>query len=332
MRACLKKLDFTVETFGFANRIGYRSSVCGTIHHWNKTRLNKQILVVPSRNSVSRKMVDSRPKDIDEYKKWLKDDLNIDITNKTKVYYELVATKIKAAFEKSAFWVEIDRNLREYDDEYFKESMGYNLWTSLKEPLIVYIKPFDSLLLKTFRVNILDNHNWPKAPESGWLLPDKWYSTVNDIVRTILGVKYLDGVEFVTRKFQELAEKCGVSCKVDFEAKEEGYYAAHIYVMGNYEIPKIDFDTEFVNVSVEIQITTQLQEVIRKLLHKYYEDRRKKLKIADNLKWQWDYKSDEFATNYLGHILHYVEGMIMEKRERIKEEDKSHEERISNIS
>ncbi len=69
-----------------------------------------------------------------------------------------------------------------------------------------------------------------------------------------------------------------------------------------------------VNVPVEIQITTQLPEVIRKLMHKYYEEKRSKLNT--NTKWQWDYKSNEFSLNYLGHILHYIEGMIMEIREK----------------
>ena len=81
---------------------------------------------------------------------------------------------------------------------------------------------------------------------------------------------------------------------------------------------KYGWDTERVDVSIEIQITTQLQEVIRKLLHKYYEDRRKRI-IEEDIKWQWNYKSDEFIANYLGHILHYVEGMIMEIREKQKE-------------
>lgn len=35
-----------------------------------------------------------------------------------------------------------------------------------------------------------------------------------------------------------------------------------------------------------------------------------------DIKWQWDYESDEFIPNYLGHILHYIEGMIMEVRKR----------------
>lgn len=50
------------------------------------------------------------------------------------------------------------------------------------------------------------------------------------------------------------------------------------------------------------------------MLHTYYEEQRRKGKRED--KWQWDYNSEEFSANYLGHILHYVEGMIMEVREK----------------
>ena len=103
------------------------------------------------------------------------------------------------------------------------------------------------------------------------------------------------------------------------EAREEGYYAAHLYVQREFEIPRIDWDTDKVDISIEIQVTTQLQDAIRKLLHKHYEERRKQV-TDDDMKWQWDYKSDEFAANYLGHILHYVEGTIVEIREKQKEE------------
>ena len=43
-----------------------------------------------------------------------------------------------------------------------------------------------------------------------------------------------------------------------FEATEEGYYAVHIYVPEEFEIPRIDWDTEMVTASVEIQVTTQI--------------------------------------------------------------------------
>jgi len=115
-----------------------------------------------------------------------------------------------------------------------------------------------------------------------------------------------------------LCEQHSMPCEVSFEAREEGYYACHVYTKQEFEIPAVDWDTERVEAYIEIQITTQLQEVIRRLLHKYYEKRRMGVRDED-MKWQWDYEGDEFVANYLGHILHYVEGMIMEVRKRQKE-------------
>jgi hypothetical protein len=104
-------------------------------------------------------------------------------------------------------------------------------------------------------------------------------------------------------------------CEATFEAREEGYYALHLYTKKLFEIRTPEWSAESVAFWIEIQITTQLQEVIRKLLHKYYEQRRKRLEKPVE-KWQWNYSSDEFCINYLGHILHYIEGMIMEIREK----------------
>ena len=134
--------------------------------------------------------------------------------------------------------------------------------------------------------------------------------------------KYLDGVEFTLEKLKSFLEQnCNKKCKIDLEAREEGYYAAHINFKHMFEVISIDFDTEFVEMSIEIQITTQLQELIKRFLHRYYEKRRLRKKTNEKTKWQWNYRSNEFATNYMGHILHYIEGMIMDIRERIKEEE-----------
>lgn len=65
-------------------------------------------------------------------------------------------------------------------------------------------------------------------------------------------------------------------------------------------------------------MTTQIKDVIKRLLHKYYEERRMP-GTTYNADWRWNYRSDEFIANYLGHILHYVEGMILEVRDRSKE-------------
>jgi hypothetical protein len=70
---------------------------------------------------------------------------------------------------------------------------------------------------------------------------------------------------------------------------------------------------------VEIQISTQLKEVLRELTHPYHEKRRKSVRKPSD-KWQWDYACDEFVPNYLGHLLHYVEGMLMQMRDRHERE------------
>jgi ppGpp synthetase/RelA/SpoT-type nucleotidyltranferase len=257
-----------------------------------------------------------KPRDIGAYKKWLKANHDCEITARTQTYYESVTNRLKLDLERTEFWLSLNQNLPEYNDQYLLET-GYSLIVPPPRPE-VFMKPFESFLLKTFRKNILENKLWPSEPRDGWVLPNNWYSKINDIIRTLIVVKYLDGVEFLIEKIRSLCSQGSIECRFSLEAKEEGYYAAHLYTTQEFEIPKVTWDTEMVSVSLEIQITTQLQEVIRKLLHKYYEDRRKRIE-EDNLKWQWDYGSDEFVANYLGHILHYVEGMIMDIREKQKE-------------
>lgn len=264
-------------------------------------------------------MNNEKPKNLDEYKEWLKRERGVEISPRTERDYDSVTSKLKRDFEESDFWVALPENLREVNDQYHQEE-GYPLLLVTDRPeLELKIKPFYSFFLKTFRKNILENGRWPDGPEDGWILPNNWYSRINDIIRTLVIVKYLDGVEFMVDKISSICRQHSMPCHSFFEAKEEGYYAAHFYTEREFEIPRPKWDTEKIIVSIEIQITTQLQEAIRILLHKYYEERRQSIGEED-IKWQWNYTSDEFVANYLGHILHYVEGMIMEIREKQKEE------------
>lgn len=258
-------------------------------------------------------METQRPKDIAEYKKWLKESHQVEISARTKTYYDTVTLRAAADFCASDFWQSLLSHLGHINQEYYMSTNYYLLIGS--SPPELQTKPFDSFLLKTFRQNVLSNSNWPEPPDSGWVLPKNWFSRINDTVRTYFVVKYLDGVNFLAEKCAERATAASYDSRVDFEAKEEGYYAAHFYVTFPCEVPRKDWDTKDETISVEIQITTQLQEVIRRLLHKYYEQRRAE-RPTPNVKWQWDYRSDEFAANYLGHILHYVEGMIMDVRDK----------------
>jgi hypothetical protein len=195
-------------------------------------------------------MSKEKPKDIDEYKNWLREEHRVEILDRTKTYYESVTSRVKIDFEKYIFWKELTDKLKEYDAEYLVET-GYHLLVPSPGPEL-YIKPFESFLIKTFRKNILENKNWPNEPNDGWIFPNNWYCKINDIVRSLFVVKYIDGVEFMANKVKCLCEKHMAECKIFLEAREEGYYAAHLYTKQNFEVPKITWDTERVDVSIEI--------------------------------------------------------------------------------
>lgn len=257
-------------------------------------------------------MEKKKPANIDDYKKWLRDEHHVEISETTKNYYDTVSYSIREVFEKSEIWNQlIKKEIPVFAGEYLLKN-GDSLLTPSEWKL--HRKSFDSFLLKTFRKNCLDNKEWPNCPIDGWILPDNWFSRINDIVRTSFVVKYLDGVKFIVEKIEGFLKENSLPCTISYEAKEEGYYAAHLYTIYEFEVPKPTWDTMKIRVSVEVQITTTMQEVLKKLLHVYYEGNRLVKKDAEP-KWKWDYNCEEFSVNYLGHILHYVEGKIVGIRE-----------------
>jgi len=257
-----------------------------------------------------------KPQSISDYCKWTLGTLSIDCGSKLETYYETVTKKLRDDFIQSDFWTNLQTQFTEFDQEY-QVATGYPLFAMIGKPSDMLIKPFASFLEKTYRKNIILNENWPSQPPGGWLSPYKCFDRINDIIRTTYVVKYLDGVDFLFTKIGSLASKLRLKIKTDYEARDEGYYAGHVNVMMPFSIPRQDWDTDLVTVAAEIQITTQLQEVIRRLLHKHYETRRVS-HLEPPKKWQWEYRSEAFAANYLGHILHYIEGTILEVRDKQK--------------
>ena len=259
-----------------------------------------------------------KPESMQDYEKWLKKEHKVSIDTRIKNRYNSVAKKIREDFQESETWQNFIIQLKECNELYTIDT-GYDLLMTSDDPDLL-IKPFKSFLEKTYRLNIISNPNWPGPPEGGWYIPLQSLSRINDIVRCLVLVKFLDGVEYLVQKICEFCDKNRVDMEHSYEAREEGYYAVHLNLRQKFAIPKEDWETDRVNVSIEIQISTQLQEVLRKLLHRYYEDRRKAVSVSDDEMWQWNYKSDEFAVNYLGHIIHYLEGMIVDIREKHKGE------------
>lgn len=264
-----------------------------------------------------------KPKNLEEYILWLAAHLKADASTRAENRYQSVTSIMKTEFEKSTFWKSLCQHLNSANDEYLA-STGYQLLISTRPPE-VFIKPFRSILDKSFRLDVLTNRNWPKEPpRKGWVTPENCYSKINDILRTSFVVKYLDGINFLIEQIKRISAQEGsgtVLQGVSLEARDNGYYAAHIYVVRDFTIPGAKWDTEQISGTVEIQIRTQLQDAINKLTHKYYEARRVRT-YSENEGWQWRYDKEEFAANYLGHILHYVEGMIMDIRDKQRKAEK----------
>jgi len=270
----------------------------------------------------------NKPTDPESYKSWLARKSNIPIDRKLENYYKRERLMIKQQFEISDFWQEFLKNFDNYDNEYITNSRGYDLFLKTNNRIIqpeIKCKPYASVIDKTYRKNITENAYYPNAPEGGWIYPDNIFLKIKDIIRTSVVVKYMDGAKFLANKLDILGRKYDKKIDISYEARWEGYYAVHLNIPQNVKIANINLDKiEYHQILIEVQILTQIQDIIKNLLHKYYENKRSQVIIDPNSKdeWKWDSSCDEFSTNYLGHILHYVEGEIVEIREKQSREVK----------
>lgn len=254
-----------------------------------------------------------KPDNFEEFKTWFHSFLGFDIDSSYTYYYNTVVKQLKHDFEESIFWKNLLNELNEINDKYYMQKKVH-LLTSSEYPKIL-TKSIDSLMLKAYRKNVLNNHNFPNPPQEGWITPENWFESIKDIIRTTITVKYLDGVQFLVNELENITSNHGFYFASSLEAREEGYYAAHSGIIFPLSMPDRNFIPIDKKLNIEIQITTQIQEIIKTLLHKHYEENRK-VQIPQDYKWQWDHKSPEFTSNYLGHIIHYVEGMIVEIRDK----------------
>jgi len=257
-----------------------------------------------------------KPSNPEDYIEWWNKRSDVKIDKAAEGQYTYVSTFVKYNFENSRGWKELIHQLHNYDAEY-QRRYGYDLLMKRPEDIKLDIKEWGSFLSKVWRKNVVNNKNWDKEeiqPDGGWVTPLNWFERINDIVRTRVVVKYFDGVGLLLDKMCDHFRNYECECIPDWEAREEGYYAAHLNLVRDYEL-LFGLETKKKSIRVEIQVTTQMKDVIGALTHKYYAEKRMRLELPEE-KWQWDYNCDEFAPNYIGHIVHYVEGAIMAIRDR----------------
>lgn len=249
---------------------------------------------------------------ITQYKEWHRKTIGEELSTKGRSYEELTGILRNSVIAEFDVWKNFCNSYVGINQDFLFKNDG-ELFTNGSPPEI-FIKPYASVITKLFRVNELKNKCYPSEPSDGWATFDNCYSRFKDIFRTTIVVKYIDGVQYV---IDELKKHCDNSsqvldCCCDLEARDEGYYAAHFCI--KMKTPECMNRIGVGSIWLEIQITTQLQDVIKKLLHKHYEINRIDLDQESKKNWKWDYTSKEFSVNYLGHILHYLEGIIADLR------------------
>jgi len=261
----------------------------------------------------------SKPKTIDEYVDWFKQDFNIDLRHKqTETAYKINSSNALTTIQESNFFKQLPSKLEEYAKSYETQHSADLLMAvpSLK----LDQKPYASLIDKTFRYNVLWNKNWPKEPKLGWLTPESWYEKINDLIRTTVVCKFIDGPGFLAENIKLFAQSMSIEAESRPQGRDEGYYAYHFYAYFDVDLFMPNGATKSSRVRLEIQVTTQLQDILRKLTHKHYaEDRVRQETDA----WRWEYSSNKFKSRFLSHTLHLLEALIVELRDENKTPEES---------
>ncbi|WP_315755339.1 hypothetical protein [Bradyrhizobium sp. SZCCHNRI2007] len=247
-----------------------------------------------------------------EYSKWHMENLNEDLDSESiKKKYSANLTLAQASINNHPFMEECSRLLATLAEEKL-----FALTEGSKAPNFSFsTKPYQSSVDKTFRKNCNWNRSFPKPPREGWLTAKSWFKVLDDLIRTNLVCRYIDGPERVCRSIAEGANKHGIAADFSPRATDQGYYAYHCYLRFPADLVAHDNnEVEAGYVNVEIQVTTQLQEILRELTHPFYQSRRlqeQRPAIVD----RWDFGSKQFTASYLGHTLHLIEGMIVQLRD-----------------
>jgi len=256
----------------------------------------------------------SKPSTIDEYKVWMKSTLGHEYDLKDQHRYDSNLKSALDSISQHTFIMELEKELQLWLSEY-KRDRSSDLFM-IPPILNLAPKPYKSSIDKCFRTNVIWNEKYPNAPKMGWVTPVNVYSILNDLIRTRFVCKFIDGPRFVTEKLGEYFKAKGQQCEVYSQENDRGYYAHHFHTWFDVEIMDSKWDASIEKIQLEIQVTTQLQDILDSLTHPYYEISRINPEPRDDNQWKWDTKSNRFRSAYMGHTLHLLEAIILDIRDK----------------
>jgi ppGpp synthetase/RelA/SpoT-type nucleotidyltranferase len=253
-----------------------------------------------------------KPKTIEEFKEWARDEIDCDFDDEANAnLYDTNCNRTIAAAQNHPFFRDLDNKLLEWEDQY-RLKTGTSLLMS-GENIDLTIKTFESVLNKSFRFNVIWNKKFPKEPEKGWVGCDNAFGRLNDIIRGTLVCRFIDGPAFLVKNLDTFAKELGLTTYHYPQNRDVGYYAYHFYVRIPVALLHRDLIVHDDQMDIEIQITTQLQEVLKDMTHGFY--RTERLQPSNDDKWKWEFGTNKFKVGYLGHALHLLESVILEARD-----------------
>jgi ppGpp synthetase/RelA/SpoT-type nucleotidyltranferase len=260
----------------------------------------------------------------EDYLTWSRANLGTDwTTDGSRRQYDVNSVSLQNIIQQHSFYAEIMVVLRLAAKAY-NTSKPTQLFFG--DPAVnLQIKPYASVVSKAYRYNCLNNSRFPREPKDGWYTGSNFYWKVNDLIRACVVCRYADGPSFVAQRIRDHAVSHGLSFECYPMNNDAGYYAYHCYI----RIPSfalVEGSVSEGDVSLEIQITTQLQDAMRELTHSLYADDR--MQSSNSRDWKWAFNSRKFKTSYLGHTLHLLEGLIVElKSISLSDEDEAADDR-----
>ncbi|RWK30803.1 hypothetical protein [Mesorhizobium sp.] len=225
---------------------------------------------------------------------------------------------LQTTIEQSDAWSSLGERLPAFADRY-REERGFGLFTGNPQKPGLLRKSIESAVEKTFRINVLENQFFPNPPyikgTHQWLVEDNLYRILKDLVRCRIVCRYMDGPEYLCSLVHESMQP---DLDVTYKSMESdlGYYSWHLSIPVTAGVMKSNGNIVDENARYEVQITTQLQDVLNDLTHAFYEDKR----IGDAIEpipWRWRPHEAKFQGVYFGHTLHMLEGMLVELKRKI---------------
>lgn len=265
-----------------------------------------------------------KPASLAEYMQWASDHLPFGFDETARTVTETNTASILNEVQNSSTLQRLQEAVSDCEASHGSISPQERLFAS--EPNIeLFKKPYDSMVEKSFRHNVIWNRKWPSPPSpkvagvrqaAEWTHSDNWYARYDDVVRGTLVLRYVDGPALVAAVIQEACGKLATPVAVEPRALDSGHYAVHVYFQLPVRLVQRNWNMMRASVWVELQLTTQLQDAARSLTHLFYEKDR--LASYQSDEWKWEHGSDRFKSAYICHSLHLLDALIVDLRKSLR--------------